>query len=71
MWHDPTGGLHRNWRLHRRIAEICPNAVLRTFSLNLVDYIESESAGQSSTFDVMGFHPDADERLQTHRTLGR
>jgi len=56
-------------RLHRRIAEISPNAVLRTFYLNLVDYIESESVGESSTFDVMGFHPDTDVRLQTHRDL--
>ena len=69
VWHDPTAGLHCNWRLHRRIAEISPNAVLRTFYLNLVDYIESESVGESSTFDVMGFHPDTDERLQIHRDL--
>lgn len=69
LWHDPVAGLHHNWRLHRRIAEISPNAVLRTFYLNLVDYIESESVGESSTFDVMGFHPDTDERLQIHRDL--
>jgi GntR family transcriptional regulator, transcriptional repressor for pyruvate dehydrogenase complex len=69
VWHDPVAGLHCNWRLHRRIAEISPNAVLRTFYLNLVDYIESESVGESSSFDIMGFHPDTDERLQTHRDL--
>nr|WP_274637643.1 FCD domain-containing protein [Microbacterium bovistercoris] len=69
VWSDPVKGLHCNWRLHRRIAEISPNAVLRTFYLNLVDYIESESVGDSSTFDVMGFHPDTDERLQIHRDL--
>ncbi|MGN6426676.1 MAG: FadR/GntR family transcriptional regulator [Leifsonia sp.] len=69
VWNDPAAGLHCNWRLHRRIAEISPNAVLRTFYLNLVDYIESESVGESSTFDVMGFHPDTDERLQIHRDL--
>jgi len=68
-WHDPIAGLHGNWRLHRRIAEITPNAVLRTFYLNLVDYIESESVGESRTFDVLGFHPDTDERLQIHRDL--
>lgn len=68
-WHDPIAGLHCNWRLHRRIAEITPNAVLRTFYLNLVDYIESESVGDSSSFDIMGFHPDTDERLQIHRDL--
>jgi DNA-binding FadR family transcriptional regulator len=69
LWHDPAAGLHCNWRLHRRIAEISPNAVLRTFYSNLVDYIEAESVGDSSTFDVMGFHPDTDERLQIHRDL--
>ncbi|MEQ6897192.1 FCD domain-containing protein [Microbacterium sp. KR10-403] len=69
VWGDPVAGLHCNWRLHRRIAEISPNAVLRTFYLNLVDYIESESVGESSTFDVMGFHPDTQERLQIHRDL--
>lgn len=68
-WHDPIAGLHGNWRLHRRIAQITPNAVLRTFYLNLVDYIESESVGESRTFDVLGFHPDTDERLQIHRDL--
>lgn len=69
VWSDPVAGLHVNWRLHRRIAQISPNAVLRTFYLNLVDYIEAESVGESTTFDVMGFHPDTDERLQTHRDL--
>ncbi|GGH33322.1 FadR/GntR family transcriptional regulator [Microbacterium album] len=69
VWGDPVAGLHCNWRLHRRIAQISPNAVLRTFYLNLVDYIEAESVGESSTFDVMGFHPDTDERLQIHRDL--
>lgn len=69
LWQDPIAGLHCNWRLHRRIAEISPNAVLRTFYSNLVDYIETESVGESSTFDVMGFHPDTDERLQIHRDL--
>lgn len=69
VWSDPIAGLHCNWRLHRRIAQISPNAVLRTFYLNLVDYIESESGGESSAFDVMGFHADTDDRLQTHRDL--
>ena len=69
VWGDPVAGLHCNWRLHRRIAQISPNAVLRTFYLNLVDYIEAESVGESSTLDVMGFHADTDERLQIHRDL--
>lgn len=68
-WHDPATGMTGNWNLHRRIAQITPNAVLRTFYLNVVDYIESESIGESSTFDVMGFHPDTDERLRIHSDL--
>ena len=30
-WHDPAEGSYCNWQLHRRIAEITPNAVLRAF----------------------------------------
>lgn len=69
VWGDPVAGLHCNWRLHRRIAEISPNAVMRSFYMNLVDYIEDESVGEGSSFSVMGFHPDTDERLQIHRDL--
>jgi DNA-binding FadR family transcriptional regulator len=70
-WHDPIEGLHGNWRLHRRIAEISPNAVLRTFYLNLVDYIEGETAGAVSedALAVPGFRQDTDERLRIHEAL--
>ncbi|MGJ0390542.1 FadR/GntR family transcriptional regulator [Microbacterium sp. CGR1] len=70
-WHDPVEGLHGNWRLHRRIAEISPNAVLRTFYLNLVDYIEGETSGSTDDADlsVPGFRPDTDERLHIHTAL--
>lgn len=70
-WHDPIGGLHGSWRLHRRIAEISPNAILRTFYLNLVDYIEGETVSESPSepLDVPGFRPDTDERLRIHAAL--
>lgn len=70
-WHDPMEGLHGNWRLHRRIAEISPNAVLRTFYLNLVDYIEGETAGATPEdgLAVPGFRQDTDERLKIHQAL--
>lgn len=70
-WHDPMEGLHGNWRLHRRIAEISPNAVLRTFYLNLVDYIEGETAGATTddALSVPGFRQDTDERLRIHQAL--
>lgn len=70
-WHDPIEGLHGNWRLHRRIAEISPNAVLRTFYLNLVDYIEGETTGATSedALAVPGFRQDTEERLRIHEAL--
>lgn len=70
VWHDPVEGLHCNWRLHRRIAEISPNAVLRTFYLNLVDYIEGDAAGDDGhSLAVPGFQQDTEERLRTHFEL--
>ncbi|HEY0189395.1 MAG TPA: FCD domain-containing protein [Cellulomonas sp.] len=67
-WHRPSEGLHPNWRLHRRIAEISPNVVLRTFYRNLVDYITAESE-TDVTLGVIGLEPTSDERLQVHRDL--
>ncbi|WP_189262013.1 FadR/GntR family transcriptional regulator [Streptomyces fuscichromogenes] len=70
VWHVPAEGLHANWRLHRRIAEISPNPVLRAFYLNLVDYIESELAGgQAATMDVPGFEAASEDRLDMHRAI--
>ena len=72
VWHDPVDGLHCNWKLHRRIAEISPNAVLRTFYLNLVDFIEGESLAADATLGTLavpGFRPDTEERLQIHFDL--
>lgn len=67
-WAHPSDGLHPNWRLHRRIAEISPNVVLRTFYRNLVDYITAESQ-TDVTLGVIGLEPTSDERLQVHRDL--
>ncbi len=67
-WSDPPDGLHPNWRLHRRIAEISPNVVLRTFYRNLVDYITAESESDVS-LGVTGLEPTSDVRLQVHRDL--
>jgi DNA-binding FadR family transcriptional regulator len=38
---SPGGFLEANWALHRRIAEISPNAVLRAVYGTLMDYIET------------------------------
>jgi DNA-binding FadR family transcriptional regulator len=72
VWHDPIEGLHCNWKLHRRIAEISTNAVLRSFYQNLVDYIEGESLAPDDpqgALAVPGFRQDTDERLQAHYDL--
>jgi DNA-binding FadR family transcriptional regulator len=38
---SPSGFLEANWALHRRMAQISPNAVLRAVYGTLMDYIES------------------------------
>lgn len=63
-WGDPSRGSYCNWQLHRRIAEITPNAVLRAFYQNLVDYIEDEES--EAPLPVPGFRFDSDERLRVH-----
>lgn len=66
VWHDPAQGIRCNWQLHRRIAEITPNVVLRAFYQNMVDYIELER--QTSTVDsqVPTFLSTSEERLRIH-----
>jgi GntR family transcriptional regulator, transcriptional repressor for pyruvate dehydrogenase complex len=61
-WTDPAEGTYCNWQLHRRIAEITPNAVLRAFYQNMVDYIE----GEDFPLPAPGFRLDSKERLQVH-----
>lgn len=62
VWHDPRQGDSLNWALHRRIAQISPNAVLRAFYQNMADYIATEG----SAAYVAGFRSDSAERLQAH-----
>jgi DNA-binding FadR family transcriptional regulator len=63
-WTDPAEGSYCNWQLHRRIAEITPNAVLRAFYQNMVDYIEGEDFQVPPS--APGFRLDSKERLQVH-----
>jgi DNA-binding FadR family transcriptional regulator len=63
-WHDPTRGSYCNWQLHRRIAEVTPNVVLRAFYQNMVDYIEGEDA--QAPLPVPGIRFDSEERLRVH-----
>jgi GntR family transcriptional repressor for pyruvate dehydrogenase complex len=64
VWSDPIEGPRANWRLHRRIADISPNPILRVFYLNLVDYLEGELG--DSTARPTDFDPLSRRRLQLH-----
>ncbi|MBW3090487.1 FadR/GntR family transcriptional regulator [Bifidobacterium miconisargentati] len=66
QWHTPASE-ELNWQLHRRIADITPNLMLRSFYQNLVDYILAE--GADPTLGVTGFVPDSDDRLKIHLAL--
>lgn len=66
QWHTP-GSEAVNWKLHRRIANITPNLMLRSFYQNLVDYILAD--GDDPTFGISGFTPDSDDRLRIHLDL--
>ncbi|PWG66136.1 FadR/GntR family transcriptional regulator [Bifidobacterium callitrichidarum] len=66
QWHTPASE-ELNWQLHRRIADITPNLMLRSFYQNLVDYILAE--GSDPTLGVNGFVPDSDDRLKIHLAL--
>lgn len=40
---DGVTFIHANWALHARIAEVSPNAILRSFYLSLLEIIESHT----------------------------
>jgi GntR family transcriptional regulator, transcriptional repressor for pyruvate dehydrogenase complex len=63
---DPVGYLHENWRLHRRIAEICRNRVLCNLYITLLDANEPQPG-----VAVVDRHRAADNRqnLAAHRDL--
>ncbi len=65
-WSDRVAGLRANWQLHRRIAEIVPNPVLKTVYLNLLAYVESHD-----DFYVAddGIPPNSSVRLEIHEEL--
>jgi len=54
---DDTAFVRANWALHARIAEISPNALLRSIYLNLLEIIESH---------LMTVQPYADESLRDY-----
>ncbi|MFC6879067.1 MULTISPECIES: FadR/GntR family transcriptional regulator [Actinomadura] len=60
---DPVAFVHANWGLHARIADISPNALLRSLYKNLLDLIESHTLGVLPG----GEQPLAEYVVQRHR----
>jgi DNA-binding FadR family transcriptional regulator len=59
---DPAAFFKCNWALHRRIAELCRNAPLRSMYLTLIDFLEhSVDQAEFARFDgdaVVAIHRD-------------
>jgi DNA-binding FadR family transcriptional regulator len=63
---DPTEFLRANWDLHRRIAEITPNRILRNLYVSLLDATESELGAVIPDSDFPGV---VDGLLTLHRQV--
>jgi DNA-binding FadR family transcriptional regulator len=60
---DPAAVFKCNWALHRRIAELCRNAPLRSMYLALIDFLEySVDHAEFARFDGAGM-------VEVHRNL--
>jgi len=64
VWADPVEGPRANWQLHRRIAAISPNPIVRAFYQNLVDYLEAEP--DDPALAAPRFDPLSPRRLRLH-----
>src|SRR6266498_2895 len=63
---DPTTFLRANWDLHRRIADITPNRILRNLYVSLLDATESELGAVIPDREVAG---TVDGLLTLHREV--
>ncbi|MFV2175910.1 FadR/GntR family transcriptional regulator [Actinomadura sp. LOL_016] len=63
---DPIGYLRANWALHRRIAEISPNMILRQIYLSLLDFAEEHV---DSVDPVNGSDLPSPGAIEVHTTL--
>jgi len=63
---DPTAFQRANWDLHRRIAEISPNSILRNLYASMLDVVSSELATVIPDAD---FGARTDELLSLHHEL--
>lgn len=66
VWGDIDLAQPLNWRLHKRIAEITPNKILRMVYTNVVDFILTNLDGLPN---APGFSSTAVDRLEVHRRL--
>ncbi|MEJ7635497.1 FCD domain-containing protein [Aeromicrobium sp.] len=46
---DPVAFVHANWALHRRIAEVSPNAILRSVYISLLELIQLHTRGVAAS----------------------
>lgn len=60
---DPAAFFEANWALHRRVAQLCPNAPVRTVYLSTIDFLD-ESVDQAHFPDF-----DGAALLVVHRDL--
>ncbi|MEZ7130493.1 FadR/GntR family transcriptional regulator [Nonomuraea sp. AD125B] len=65
-WPDPAEAQRCVWDLHRRLAMISPNVLLRTMYIRLVDYITGDL---SSAITAEDFRVGSADRLQVHVDL--
>jgi DNA-binding MarR family transcriptional regulator len=63
---DPEGFFRADWDLHRTVAELCQNTLLRTAYLNLLDVISSHMASVLPTSNLQQY---LYERLAIHAQL--
>jgi GntR family transcriptional repressor for pyruvate dehydrogenase complex len=63
---DPTDFQRANWDLHRRIAAISPNSILRNLYTSMLDVVSSELA---TVIPDAGFGARTEELLSLHHDL--
>jgi DNA-binding FadR family transcriptional regulator len=63
---EPTSYLRHNWALHRRIAEMCDNSVLRALYIALLDFLIGQVRHIDQDADAV---VDDGENLELHRQL--
>lgn len=66
VWGDTAQAQPLNWGLHKRIAEITPNKILRMVYTNVIDFILNNLDGVPI---APGYSMTSAERLDVHRRL--